>query len=208
MGSNGKKEIRAYGVRVLLSNHPEIRKLKRLNAPSSHGNKFWTSSWLLMDYFKRRGMRPGSRVLEIGCGWGLAGIYCAKRHGALVTGVDIDPDVFPFLHCHAGINNVDIATLHTGFDGLKIRDLTQTDILIGSDICFWDKMVDPMRRLIARTLRAGVRMVLIADPGRSPFEELGEYFIDREGGEMLDWVVKRPRRIQGRILKIPGRRAS
>jgi predicted nicotinamide N-methyase len=202
MDNNTKKEIRAYGIRVLLSRHPEVRKLKRLNFPSNHGNKFWTSSWLLMDYFKRRGLPNNSRVMEVGCGWGLLGIYCAKKHGAAVTGVDIDPDVFPYLRLHSEINNVEITTLRKGFNGLTGRLLTNVDELIGADICFWEKMVDPLRRLIRRSLRAGVQRVLIADPGRSPFEDLGEYFVERGRGQILDWSIRHPRNIQGRILEI------
>ena len=111
MAAGAKKNIRAYGIQVLLSGHSDVRKLKRDYIPSSHGNKFWTSSWLLMDYFKKKGMSSGTRVMEVGCGWGLAGIYCAKNHGARVTGVDIDPDVFLFLDLHAEINGVRIKTL-------------------------------------------------------------------------------------------------
>ncbi|MFC1867661.1 methyltransferase [Thermodesulfobacteriota bacterium] len=197
-----KKEIRAYGIKVLLSRHPAIRRLKRDNIPTSHGNKFWTSSWLLMDYFKRRGLAEGSRVMEIGCGWGLAGVYCAKKHGAAVTGVDIDPDVLPFARVHADINNVDIRFIKKGFDGLRVKDLRNVDILIGADICFWDEMVDSLRRLIRRAIRSGVRLVLIADPVRSSFEDLGEYFEDKDQGEVLEWSVKRPRPITGQILKV------
>ena len=200
--SSIKKEIRAYGVRVLLSRHPEIRKLKRNNFPTSHGNKFWTSSWLLMDYFKRRGLPEGSRVMEVGCGWGLSSIYCAKKHGAIVTGVDIDSDILPFLRLHAEINKVKISFINKGFDRLRGKDLRNTDILIGADICFWDEMVDQLRRLIRRALGVGVKLVLIADPVRSPFEELSGYFVDKMGGEILDWSVERPRHIRGQILKI------
>jgi predicted nicotinamide N-methyase len=202
MVSNRKTVIRAHGVRVLLSRHPEMRRLKEFNIPSNHGNKFWTASWLLMDYFKRRGLLKGTRVMEVGCGWGLSGIYCAKKHGAVVTGADIDPDVFPFLHLHAEINKVEVATMRKGFNGLRIRHLKDFDVMIGADICFWDKMMDPLRRLIGRALRAGVELVLIADPGRTPFLELGEYFTEKGTGEMLDWTVHRPRRIQGQILRI------
>jgi predicted nicotinamide N-methyase len=202
MAAEPKREIRSYGIRVLLSRHPEIRNLKRHNSPTSHGNKFWTSSWLLMDYFKRRGMPRGSRILEIGCGWGLAGIYCAKKHGAVVTGVDIDQDVFPFSRLHARINRVDIRFLKKGFDTLRHSDLRGTDIIIGADICFWDEMVVPLRRLIRRAIRSGVGLVLIADPVRSPFEELCAYFTENEQGRVLDWSVRRPRDISGQILEI------
>ncbi|MFC1532590.1 methyltransferase, partial [Thermodesulfobacteriota bacterium] len=188
----------------LLSRHPEIRKLKQHNTPSSHGNKFWTSSWLLMDYFKHNGLAKGSRVIEVGCGWGLSGIYCVKKHGAVVNGFDIDTDVLPFARLHANINKVDIAFVKKGFEGLRGKHLCDTDILIGTDICFWDDMIDPLRRLIRRALNNGVGLVLIADPVRSPFEELCRYFTDKAGGEALDWSVQRPRPIQGQILKISG----
>jgi predicted nicotinamide N-methyase len=202
MAAKSKKEIRAYGIRVLLSRHPEIRRLKRHSIPTSHGNRFWTSSWLLMDYFRKHGLAEGSNVMEIGCGWGLAGIYCAKKHGANVTGVDIDSDVVPFARLHASLNRVGLSFIKKDFNRLGGKQLNDTDIMIGADICFWDEMIDPLRRLVRRALRAGVKMVLIADPVRSPFEELCGHFTDKPGAEILDWSVKRPRNISGRILKI------
>lgn len=140
--------------------------------------------------------------MEVGCGWGLAGIYCAKKHGAMVTSVDIDPDVFPYLCVHAEINKVNIATMNNGFDDLTIRNLRGIDVLIGADICFWDNMVDPLKRLIRRALRAGVRLMLIADPGRSTFDEIADYFVEKQRGEILEWATRSPRRIQGKIFKI------
>ena len=202
MARTPRTNIRAYGVRLLMSRHPEVRKLKRLNAPSAHGNKLWTSSWLLMDYFNRRGLSEGAHVMEVGCGWGLAGIYCAKKHGAIVTGVDIDSSVFPYLRLHAETNGVKVSTMKRGFAGLTGNHLKKFDVVIGADICFWDSLVDPLKKLIRRALRAGVRLVLIADPGRSSFEEMGEYFVRERGGKLLDWTMQRPRRTQGRILKI------
>jgi len=140
--------------------------------------------------------------MEIGCGWGLAGIYCAKKYGAIVTGVDIDPEVFPYLQLHAAINKVHVATLHKKFNRLKETDLQDIDVVIGADICFWNKMVYPLKRFIRRGLNAGVQQVIIADPARSPFEKLSKYFVKKGKGETLDWRVQRPRNIQGQLLKI------
>lgn len=140
--------------------------------------------------------------MELGCGWGLAGIYCAKKHDAVVTGIDADPDVFPFLQLHCEVNNVKIETIKRNFDRLTVAGLSRTDVLIGADICFWDNMYDPLRRLIHRALRAGVKLILISDPVRSPFEELGDYCVEKFGGQVLDWEVKSPRPILGQILKI------
>ena len=69
------------------------------------------------------GLRKGDRVLEVGCGWGLAAVYCAKKYGALVTGSDIDEEVFPFVDLHARINRVQMTTLPRGFDGIRGKDL-------------------------------------------------------------------------------------
>jgi predicted nicotinamide N-methyase len=159
-----------------------------------------------MDYFKRRGLEEGTRVTEVGCGWGLAGIYCARNHGAIVTGLDVDSEVFPYLHLHSDINEVKIATMDKSFTQLTKRQLKDVDVLIGSDICFWDSIVDPLKRLVRRALSAGVKLVLVADPGRSPFEELAGYFTDSSGAEVLERTVQRPRRIRGRILRIQASR--
>ena len=202
MARSVKTMIRAYGVNVLLSGHPEVRRLKRLHTSSFHGNKVWTSSWLLMDFFRRRGLPEGARILDVGCGWGLAGIYCAKKHNAVVTGVDIDPEVFPYLRLNAEINEVKIATMKRGFGGLTGKQLMNFDVLIGADICFWDKMTYSLKRLINRAMRTGPKMVIIADPGRPPFDELVRYCVERQEAEILDWTAQRPRRIQGRILKV------
>ena len=189
-------------MRLLLSQHPEIRKLKRFNAPSVHGNRLWKSTWLLMDYLHRRGVSEGVRVMEIGCGWGLLGIYCAKNYGARVISVDLDAEVFPYLELHAKVNEVEISTLKQDFDGLRTKDLKEVDLLIGADVCFWDTLAKPLKNLVLRALRANVQQVLISDPGRPPFEEIGEYFVSKRGGEILDWTAQRPRRSEGRILKI------
>lgn len=189
-------------MRLLLSQHPEIRKLKRFNAPSVHGNRLWKSTWLLMDYLHRRGLPEDVRVMEVGCGWGLLGIYCAKKHGAKVISVDVDPEVLPYLKLHAKVNEVDITTMRKDFDGLRTKHLQEVDVLIGADVCFWDNLVKPLKNLILRALRAKVKQVLISDPGRPPFEEVAEYFISKRGGEILDWTAQRPRRSEGRILKI------
>ena len=197
-----KTHIRAYGISVLLARHPDIRRLKRENIPGYHGNKFWLSSWLLMDYFKHRGLKKRAHVMEIGCGWGLAGIYCAKKYEAKVTGIDIDPGVFPFLSLHADLNGVKIRTIRRSFSGLTEKHLRGIDVMIGADICFWDKQVEPLKRLIVRALRNGVRLVLISDPGRPTFDKVAQYFHKKYDGEILDWTTRSPRSFRGSILKI------
>ena len=203
--ATAKKEIRAYGVRALLASHPDVRRLKKSNPPSIHGTKHWPSAWLLMSYLKRHPVTRGARVMEIGAGWGLTSVFCAKSFGADVTAVDLDPEVFPYLKLHADVNGTRVDGLQRDFDMITARFLRGLDLLIGSDICFWDVMIGQLTRLIQRAVRAGVGRVLIADPGRSPFESVAEYFVSRELGQVVDWTATRPRRITGRILVVETR---
>ena len=168
MGKKKKKEAKsterqAYGLTVLKASHKKIRQLKRNHEPEIHGNKLWTSSWLIMDFLEQQGLSleqqglsKKPRVMEVGCGWGLAGIYCAKRHGASVVGIDADENVFPYLDLHAEVNGVKLERKRGRFDEVKKKELAETDLLLGSDICFWDDMVEPVYKLIRRALRAGV----------------------------------------------------
>jgi cyclopropane-fatty-acyl-phospholipid synthase len=41
---------------------------------------------------RKIGLRPGQRVLDIGCGWGSFASYAAERYGARVVGVTLSPD--------------------------------------------------------------------------------------------------------------------
>ena len=202
MSSRLKRIVRAHGLKLLLSSHRDIRRLKQSEVPSLHGYKHWGAGWVLIDYIRSRGLRTGSRVMDLGCGWGLLGIFCAREYGARVVGVDKDPAVFPFLRLHAGLNDVRIETLCRGYEDLRRSRLERFDVILGSDICFWDNLINPLRLLILRGLRAGVRAVVIADPGRETFEELGRYFMERNLGEMIDWSTSKPRGIRGRILRI------
>ncbi len=195
-------EILDYGLRIFRARDKEVRSLKRIHKPSTYGFRIWTSSWLLMDFLRLRRLSGGSRVMDLGCGWGLAGIYCAKKYGADVTGVDMDSQVFPFLRLHAEANGVKIHTLVRRFGEVSSHDLKGMNFLIGSDICFWDTLVNPLIDLIDRAFEEGVQLVLIADPGRGAFIDLGDHFIRKSQGEFIDWSVDSPHHITGRILAI------
>jgi len=187
-----KTERQAFGITVLKAADKRIRKLKKDHEPAIHGNKFWSSSWAIMDYLEHQGMPPKARVMEVGCGWGLAGIYCAKNHGAKVTGLDADPHVFPYLDLHTEINGVEIETMWSKFEKIKKKDLAKQDILIGADICFWDEMTDPVYKMVKKAVRAGVQQVIIADPGRPPFNEMANRCVVELGAEIKEWEVEDP----------------
>lgn len=202
MIKNRKKDFTHNGVKVLRSNHRDIRRLKNIYKPALHGFRVWPSSWLLMDYFMRSRVEPNLRILEIGCGWGIAGISCVKNFNSVVTCVDSDSAVFPYVNLHAKINDVTVTTVQSDFDDLGGSFMKNTDIMIGSDICFWDDMVDIVKTLILRALKHGVKKIIIADPGRQTFERMGEYFLNDGRGKIINRDISLPYNIQGRILTV------
>jgi predicted nicotinamide N-methyase len=190
----------AFGLTVLKAADPRIRSLKPAHAPSLHGNKFWSSSWAIMDFLTQQGLPSGARVMDVGCGWGLAGIFCAHRFAAQVTSVDADPEVFPYLELHARLNGVQLETRTSTFEQIGGQDLQGHHVVLGADICFWDEMTQPLVELTRRGLDAGVQQILIADPGRPPFTALSDRCVAEFGAEVKSWDVETPVRARAELL--------
>ncbi len=191
---------------ALQASHPAVRKLKKQgHEPSIHGNKVWRSSFVLMNYLEDYPLPQKARVLDIGCGWGLTGIYMAKRFNARVIGIDADGDVKPFLDAQAGINDVAIKFEKKKFQQIRKQDLVGVHTVIGGDICFWDELVQPLYRLIGRAMKAGVKQVLIADPGRSPFWELSKLCEEKFNASVVEHKISKPYKTSKHILMVrPG----
>lgn len=195
-----KFQREAFGLTIFKNGHPEIRRLrKETGMPSIHGNKFWKSTYLLMDYLKEYPPKKRARVLEIGCGWGLGGIFCAKEFNAKVTSLDADSAVFPYLEAHAKENGVKVTTWKCRYEKVRKEDLKNFDLVIGADICFWDQMVKPLYNLTKRAHDCGVRLVM-TDPGRPTFQELAEKAETKLGSFYDNWCTPAPYNASGIIL--------
>ena len=192
----------AFGLKILNAKHHAVRKLKAQGHQAEiHGNKFWNSSFLIMDHLKRHPPKQGLRVLDIGCGWGLLGLYCAKQFNARVTGIDADKNVGPYLQLHATTNRLAMSFETRSFDQLTKAYLANFDLIVGADICFWDELAHTVFKLIKRAHTAGVGQIIIADPCRTPFEVLvdkSERAFDQV--ERIDARLKRPVKATGDLL--------
>lgn len=197
-----RSEIRSHGIRLLLPNHKDVKKIRRRHSPSNHGHKVWPTSWLLIDYLKTAGIGKGKRVLDMACGWGLSGIFCAKAFNAEVTWNDADEEVCPYLKLLAEKNKVAVNFMRMDIDRIGRSILRNIDVVVASDICFCDSLIDPLRRFVNRAKNAGVFRIYISDPGRWPFDDLAELFINKKGAELLEWNVTKPVTAQGKILKL------
>ena len=194
---------RFRGVVMPTGSHPEIRKVKRAGvSPSIHGTKLWKSSALLIDHLQKHPPEHTATVVDVGCGWGLAGIWCAKQFDSEVISVDADPDVFPFLDFSARRNCVATTHLVSKFQQMSRKRFTDQDLLLAADICFWDELVKPVGNMIDRALDAGVKRIMIADPERSTFLEMAEHCVNRHGGELIEWQTRGSFSARGAILII------
>jgi predicted nicotinamide N-methyase len=192
----------AYGVFLLDTKHRLIKALKKLYQPSIHGHRAWGSSFLLMDYLSEHGIRRGANAAEIGCGWGGLSVYCAKTFNANMTAIDLDSAVFPFLDVLAELNDVSITNQQSDFAKLKTAELSQYRYVFGSDICFWDSLVDPLCRLVNRAIKGGVERIVITDPGRPTFYEFCEAMAAKHDTRLQEWYAAEPDRFEGEVLEI------
>ncbi|UTA47278.1 methyltransferase domain-containing protein [Simiduia sp. 21SJ11W-1] len=194
----------AFGLTLYTSAHKDIRKLRRAQGVAElHGNKLWKSSLVLMDYLRECPIEPGSRVLELGCGWGTSSVFCAKTFNAEVVALDADESVFPFVDLHAARNGVSVSTYCERFENLTEEDLSGFDVIIGADICFWDEMVEPLEQVLDLALAAEVGRIVLTDPGRPTFRALAEAINESyEDVIYTDWDVPEPHNLWGLVLDV------
>lgn len=162
----------------------------------------WKSSLLLIDYLNKNTPEHTKTVLDVGCGWGPSGIWCARKLGADVTSLDADENVFPYLDVIAGANKVTTRPLVSCFEDLSTRQLAEFDMLIAADICFWEELVNPVCNMIDRAVDAGVKHILIADPERSSFFDMAERCIDKHCADLIEWKTVKPHAARGALLII------
>lgn len=197
------KQFSRFKIKRMTASHPAMVKLRREgHVASIHGNKHWPSADLLMDFLEQHPLPKRKHVIDVGCGWGLSGIYCAKTFKSKVLAVDADDAVFPYLEAHAKLNDVTIKTHHGDFKSVKGKVLNDVHTVVGTDICFWDELVKPLFNVIKRALNAGAKRIVIVDPGRSPFFELAKKCEKKFGGELIDWTSAKYPKIDGYVLYI------
>lgn len=155
----------------------------------------WSANWVLISYLQKYPIELYSKVLEIGCGAGIAGIYCAKTYSADVIACDASAEVFPYLYQHAAKNGVAIKTLQRDIALLTTEDLRGSDVLLGVEISAWWWIVEPLKALMQRARDAGVKRILLSDPGRQTF-----YAITAEYAQYIHpWYVNGKYRIYGHV---------
>lgn len=123
----------------------------------------WESSEVLAHFLDDYDTES-KRVLEVGCGIGLASLLLNSRH-ADVTATDYHPEVQHFLEENVRLNGGrPIPFVRTDW-AHQCPALGTFDLIVGSDLLYAPEMVEPLSTFINRHATRHCE-VLIVDPGR------------------------------------------
>jgi predicted nicotinamide N-methyase len=132
----------------------------------------WPSALGLSRYIAETGtIKPGTKVLEIGCGLGLPGVV-AGMMGAEVTFTDYMPEPLDLARMNWKMNNNHRAS----FELLDWRNgMIKSDagIILASDVAYESRMFSPLLQFVISASAEG-RTILLSEPGRrlaKPFLE-------------------------------------
>lgn len=106
----------------------------------------------------------GLRVLELGCGIGLASLVL-KQQGADITATDYHPEAHAFLDANAALNGLQaVPFIRAGWDDAS-SELGTFDLIIASDVLYEQFNLTMLTGFIDRH-GAPDGEILIVDPGR------------------------------------------
>ena len=123
----------------------------------------WESSRVLADLMHGYDV-AGRRILEVGCGIGLASLVLNHRE-ADITATDYHPEAGLFLQENVRLNRgQEIPFVRTGWDD-AVSKLGDFDLIIGSDILYEREHVELLAAFVAQHARPRCEVVIV-DPGR------------------------------------------
>jgi predicted nicotinamide N-methyase len=165
-------EIRVFQARSLVGIWEAAERLAgdTLDAP------FWAYAWpagvalarVLLDHAE---WVQGARVLEIGAGGGVASLAAARTGAARVVANDIDPWALATTALAAARQALSVETLRADLTATP-DVVTGYDVVLASDLSYERRIAPRQRALLGRARSAGAR-VLVADAGRTYFNDAG-----------------------------------
>jgi predicted nicotinamide N-methyase len=150
-----------------LFDHPWVRSAYAADEYVPYWPTLWPAARMLAKSVVRepweRHLLP-LRVLEVGCGLGLAGIACLAR-GLPVTFSDVDETALAFAAANARLNGFTEGYRTIPLDFRAPPEGEQYPVVIGSDLMYEARLVEPLVELLRVVLAPG-GVCLIADPDR------------------------------------------
>jgi predicted nicotinamide N-methyase len=156
--------------------------------------EFWPASVALARYLLEMAPLQG-RVLELGCGVGLAGLAAAAA-GAEVLQTDIDERALELAALSATASGLSTTTCKLDWS-VPHPELGSYSWIIGADILYERCFAAPLIDLLARHLVAGGR-ALLADPCRS----VAEQAIATARDQFTVTTLRGPVEVAGRVTRV------
>lgn len=152
-----------------LLDHPWVRSAYAADEYVPYWAQLWPAARMLAKVVVREnwGAYPQPvRVLEVGCGLGLAGVACLAR-GLDVTFSDLDEMALAFAARNARLNGYPAGFRTRLVDFRSPPQDVQYPVVIGSDLMYEERLVGPLVGLLGAVLAPG-GVCLITDPDRTP----------------------------------------
>lgn len=125
--------------------------------------QIWPSGLLLAQAMQRFDI-AGKRILELGCGIGLASLVLQRR-GADIVASDAHPLAEVFLAYNAALNALPAVHYRQLFWDTPLPTLGQFDTIIASDVLYERGHAELIAEVVAR-LALPTAAVVVTDPGR------------------------------------------
>jgi predicted nicotinamide N-methyase len=150
--------------------------LQQFGDPDGHGERLgisaaqwslfgqvWPAGQLLAQAMYKVELN-GERILELGCGIGLASLVLQRR-GANVVASDIHPLTEPFLAYNSALNALPAVHYRQLHWDQPLPTLGQFDVIIASDVLYERGHAELINDVVARHANAAAQVV-VTDPGR------------------------------------------
>lgn len=149
---------------VILTPDDEAQFFRELMTQIPYGVALWPSAIALAFELADRGdALQGKSILELGAGTGLPGIVAASLGGKVVQ---TDRQEMAMSVCIRNGEENHIAGIdHRLVDWLEWHDDTKYDLILGSDILYWEPLHTSLTHIFQTNLAPGGR-ILLADPFR------------------------------------------
>ena len=129
----------------------------------------------------------GKRILELGCGLGLASLVLNNRF-ANITATDYNPDAQTFLEENVKLNKGDLIPFFRADWAKKNEKLGKYDLIIGSDLLYERNQINDLSSFINKHANDSCEVVII-DPGRGNYNKFTKEMTDN-GYDFTDNKVK------------------
>lgn len=139
--------------------------------------KIWEASILMAAYLAAQPVVTGRRILEIGSGMGVSGLFAAAC-GHEVTLSDYKEDIIRFIRANALLNNLDNVSI-IELDWNRPPPEERYDWIIGSEVVYHRATYDGLVRFLRDALKPEGTIFLAKStelPASGFFSQLTEYF--------------------------------